>query len=156
MDRHAGDRGRRAPCDTGGVPRRWTLHGLNNGAIFSATDPGVRRLPRPRARTRSAHGGTWLTAWRDAAPRARHSPTISRGASRTSADARSIAVARATLRGYARDIVDFLRALARPTRHGGLFELPPEHPRGFMRLLAQRRGIILVTGHYGNWEIGSS
>ena len=28
------------------VPRRWTLHGLNNGAIFSATRRGVGFLPR--------------------------------------------------------------------------------------------------------------
>ena len=29
------------------LPRRWTLHGLNNGAIFSATYRGVGALPPP-------------------------------------------------------------------------------------------------------------
>ena len=36
-----------------------------------------------------------------------------------------------------------------------LFELPPEYLQRFTRVLAQQRGAILVTGHYGNWEIGS-
>ena len=31
-----------------GVPRRWTLHGLNNGTIFGATYHGVGALPRRR------------------------------------------------------------------------------------------------------------
>jgi len=44
------------------VPRRWTLHGLNNGLIFSATYHGVRILPRAVSYA-IGRVGTWL-AWR--------------------------------------------------------------------------------------------
>src|SRR4051812_14179849 len=34
------------PASAETPPRRWTLHGMNNGAIFACTYHGVRRLPR--------------------------------------------------------------------------------------------------------------
>ena len=36
-----------------------------------------------------------------------------------------------------------------------LFDFTPEHARLFETLLAQGQGHLLVSGHYGNWEIGS-
>ncbi len=61
-----------------------------------------------------------------------------------------------TLRSYARDAIDFLRALEAP---GGdprdLFDIVDEHRQVFESLLARGRGIVLITGHYGNWEVGS-
>ena len=45
-----------------GIRRRWTLHGLNNGAIFSATYRGVGMLPR-RVSYGIGSAGTWI-AWR--------------------------------------------------------------------------------------------
>jgi KDO2-lipid IV(A) lauroyltransferase len=61
-----------------------------------------------------------------------------------------------TLRSYAADTIDFLRALSQaPADTCELFDLRPEHRRVFEDLGAAGRGIILVTGHYGNWEIGS-
>ena len=63
--------------------------------------------------------------------------------------------ARLTLRSYARDVIDFLRALETPVaRTRSMFHYEPEHARLFADLLGRGRGIILVTGHYGNWEIG--
>ena len=38
--------GRGGQATRAAAPRRWTLHGLNNGLIFSATYHGVRLLPR--------------------------------------------------------------------------------------------------------------
>ena len=35
-----------------------------------------------------------------------------------------------------------------------LFDYTPEDAQLFVDLLAQGRGVILVTGHYGNWEAG--
>ena len=52
-----------APADRrDAMPRRWTLHGLNNGAIFGATYRGVGVLPRAVSYA-IGHVGTWL-AWR--------------------------------------------------------------------------------------------
>ena len=61
-----------------------------------------------------------------------------------------------TLRANARDVVDFLRAItATDEWQRQLFDFDPEGARLFKTLLADGRGIILVSGHYGNWEIGS-
>jgi KDO2-lipid IV(A) lauroyltransferase len=61
-----------------------------------------------------------------------------------------------TYRAYARDIIDFLRAAALPRGEArDLFVVSDAHRQLFVDLLAEGRGIILVTGHYGNWEIGS-
>jgi KDO2-lipid IV(A) lauroyltransferase len=61
-----------------------------------------------------------------------------------------------TFRSYARDAIDFLRALGAP---GGdprkLFDIVDQHRQVFEGLLARGRGIVLITGHYGNWEVGS-
>lgn len=61
-----------------------------------------------------------------------------------------------TYRAYARDIIDFLRAASLPKEAvRDLFVVSAAHRQLFVDLLAEGRGIILVTGHYGNWEIGS-
>jgi lauroyl/myristoyl acyltransferase len=135
------------------VPKRWTLHGLNNGWIFGATCRGVRRFPR---RVSYALGdiGTWI-AWR-LMPRTRSA--VADNLRALFPDEPSAALerrARVTLRAYARDVVDFLRALQlSPAEARALFDYAPEHERLFETLLAQGRGIILVSGHYGNWELG--
>ena len=41
-----------------------------------------------------------------------------------------------------------------PAEAPALFDYSPEDAQLFETLLAQGRGIILVTGHYGNWELG--
>jgi KDO2-lipid IV(A) lauroyltransferase len=65
-------------------------------------------------------------------------------------------LARRTLKAYARDTVDFLNALSLDNEGAAaLFDLPPEYLQRFTEVLARQRGAILVTGHYGNWEIGS-
>ena len=136
------------------VPRRWTLHGLNNGVIFGATCHGVRLLP-PQVSYAIGHAGTWL-AWktmtetRDAL--VANLAAVFPGESRRTLETRALR----TLRSYARDTIDFLRALYAPpgaTEH--LFDLDPQDRKVFTDLGARGRGIILVTGHYGNWEVGS-
>ena len=135
-------------------PRRWTLHGLNNGAIFSATYHGVRTLPRAASYAIGV-AGTWI-AWRTMT-RTREAIADNLAAvfpdeSRPALERRALL----TLRSYARDVIDFLRALGHAaTNPGRVFELADEHSRLFARLLDRGKGLILVTGHYGNWEIGS-
>jgi lauroyl/myristoyl acyltransferase len=63
--------------------------------------------------------------------------------------------AREILGAYARDVIDFIRALgASATEQQALFDYRPEDAQLFHDLLAKGRGLILVTGHYGNWEVG--
>jgi lauroyl/myristoyl acyltransferase len=152
----------RVTSDTGAVladraaaaPRRWTLHGLNNGAIFSATYYGVRTLPRAVSYA-LGHAGTWL-AWRlmarTRAALADNLAPVLPGESRAALERRALA----TFRSYALDVIDFLRALGAPEadrRHQ--FRIEEEHRPLFETILGQGRGMLLVTGHYGNWEVGS-
>jgi KDO2-lipid IV(A) lauroyltransferase len=136
------------------LPRRWTLHGLNNGVIFGATVHGVRTLPRPVSYG-IGYAGTWI-AWRSMTGTRR---AIADNLAAVFPDEPTPSLERralATIRSYAYDTIDFLRALsAAPHESGALFALAPESRRTFMDLHAQGQGMILVTGHYGNWEIGS-
>ncbi len=142
------------PRRPGLEPRRWTLHGLNNGRIFKATCAGVRALPRPVSYA-LGHVGTWL-AWR-LTHHARRAVVDNLRALFPDDDERAVTRrALDTYRAYARDIIDFLRAAALPPGDAGdLFVESETHRQLFADLLAEGRGIILVTGHYGNWEIGS-
>ena len=136
------------------APRRWTLHGLNNGLIFSATYRGVRTLPRGLSYA-IGHVGTWIgwrTMSRTRAAIADNLAAVFPAEDRATLERRALD----TLRSYARDTIDFLRALGQADRNPEpLFEILPEYPRLFARLREAGKGIILVTGHFGNWEIGS-
>jgi KDO2-lipid IV(A) lauroyltransferase len=135
-------------------PRRWTLHGLNNGAIFKATIASVRRLPKPVSYV-IGDACTWLAARLMPATRTALAGNLQ--ASRPDASPAALdRLARRTLKAYARDTIDFLHSLSLDDeRSAALFELPPEYLQRFTQVLAGQRGAILVTGHYGNWEIGS-
>jgi KDO2-lipid IV(A) lauroyltransferase len=135
------------------LPKRWTFHHLNNGLIFGLTVRGVRVLPRAVSYA-IGYAGSWL-AWR-----------LMRDTNR--AVASNLAVVRPetsererqraaldTYREYARDTIDFLRALsASPGELAATFDLPDENRRIFESVRALGRGGLLVTGHYGNWEAG--
>jgi KDO2-lipid IV(A) lauroyltransferase len=135
-------------------PRRWTLHSLNNGAIFGATWYGVRHLPRAVSYA-IGDAGTWLagqTMPGTCAALADNLRAVLPDASETDLARR----ARATLKAYARDTVDFIRALACDDAAAtALFDVAADATRRFDAVLAQGRGALLVTGHFGNWELGS-
>jgi len=136
------------------VPRRWTLHGLNNGSIFTATYHGVRTLPRSVSYA-IGHVGAWL-AWRCMTSTrqaiADNLSVLFPLENRATLERRALD----TLRSYARDAIDLLRALGDPDADPRqLFDIVDEHRHVFESLLAQGRGIVLITGHYGNWEVGS-
>jgi KDO2-lipid IV(A) lauroyltransferase len=135
------------------VPRRWTLHGLNNGLIFSATRKGVSFLPRSVSYA-IGHVGTWI-AWRTmASSRAAIADNLAAlfpGESRGQLERRALD----TFRSYARDVIDFLRALsASDSEAEELFHIAEPYLALFDGLRAEGRGIILVSGHFGNWEVG--
>lgn len=135
------------------VPSRWTLHGLNNGVIFAATCRSVAVLPRS-ASYAIGKACTWL-AWRlmtqTRAALIDNLRALFPDASEDELDARSLQ----TLRAYAYDVIDFLRAIEAPAAQASrMFEWRPRDEQLFRDRLAHGRGVILVTGHYGNWEIG--
>jgi lauroyl/myristoyl acyltransferase len=135
-------------------PRRWTLHGLNNGAIFGAARYGVRHLPKA-ASYAIGDAATWLAARSMPATVAALADNVS--AIRPHASRAELAQqARATLKAYARDTIDFIKALTDDEQQAGaLFDLPDEYLPRFQDVLARGRGALLVTGHFGNWELGS-
>src|SRR5207342_2336910 len=55
---------------------------------------------------------------------------------------------------YTRDVVDFLRAVEQDSQGEELFEYDDDATERVRRLHAQGRGVLLVSGHYGNWEAG--
>ena len=136
-------------------PRRWTLHGLNNGWLFRATVRGVTVLPRPLSYA-IGHAGTWI-AWR---LMAQSNAALADNLRALFPDDDAAALRRralATYRAYACDTIDFLRSLdAGPQDLGRLFVIPDSTEGLFKELLKDGRGFLLVTGHYGNWEIGSA
>jgi KDO2-lipid IV(A) lauroyltransferase len=65
-------------------------------------------------------------------------------------------MARRTLKAYARDTIDLIRSLSLSERDASdLFHMSEAHRALLRDVLALGRGAILVTGHYGNWEIGT-
>lgn len=131
----------------------WTRHRLNSGFVFRWTRSGVSRFPR-RLSYAIGHVGTWI-AWR-LMPHMRTAVAdnlrpIFPDESQRQLERRALQ----TIRAYACDVIDFIRALgATAAENAGAFDVSDDGGRVFHDLLAEGRGIILVTGHYGNWEIG--
>lgn len=139
----------RADTDLSSV--RWHAGALNNGLIFGATYHGVTRLPRACSYG-LGHVGTWLAYhfMRDGTRALIDNLRVVRPGS-AEADLKRLALL--TYRSYARDTIDFIRSL-RMNRA----QLPPmvAAPGGnrLEEILGQRRGVIVVGGHFGNWELG--
>jgi KDO2-lipid IV(A) lauroyltransferase len=136
------------------VPRRWTAHRLNSGAIFNATCRGVAILPR-EVSYGIGHVGTWL-AWRTMAE-TREALVDNLRALFPHESGRALQKrALQTMRSYARDVIDFLRASdvdGEDATH--LFRFREADGDRFRGILSRGRGMIFVSGHYGNWEVGS-
>jgi KDO2-lipid IV(A) lauroyltransferase len=134
-------------------PRGWTHHGLNSGLIFRWTCKGVSRFPAALSYG-IGHVGTWL-AWRTM-PQTRAAVADNLSAifpdeSRRQLERRALS----TIRAYANDVIDFIRAIEAPQDELTLLaDVVERDGQLFRELLAAGRGVILVTGHYGNWEMG--
>src|SRR5512138_806363 len=94
------------------APRKWTLHGMNNGAIFAITYHGVRRLPRAVSYGIGHYGSSLVARFapRATAAIADNLRAIFPGESESRLRARALE----TYRSYTRDAIDFLRALEDP------------------------------------------
>ena len=130
---------------------RWYARGLNNGAIFGATYHGVSWAPR-WCTYGIGHLGTWLAyhLMRD-------------GTQALLANLRVVCpdappselrrLALLTYRSYARDTIDFIRSLSMDASRlrGMVAQLDSDR---FDELLHEGRGVLVVGGHFGNWELG--
>jgi lauroyl/myristoyl acyltransferase len=135
------------------IPRRWTHHRLNSGLIFGLTVRGVRTLPRSVSYG-IGHAGTWL-AWRlmteTNAAVADNLRAVMPAASQAELRRRALEI----YRSYAYSTIDFLRAVSADDEQArATFDVRPEDRAIFEGVLARDKGGLVVTGHYGSWEIG--
>lgn len=139
----------RADTDLSSV--RWHAGGLNNGLIFGATYHGVTRLPRACSYS-LGHVGTWLAYhfMRDGTRALIDNLRVVRPGA-TKDELRALALL--TYRSYARDTIDFIRSLGMNSAQlAPMMSEPGGHPLD--ELLGRRTGVIVVGGHFGNWELG--
>ena len=130
---------------------RWHAGAFNNGLIFGATYHGVTRMPRRvelRHRTRRARGSRTAAC---ATARARDRQPARRAPGRLRTELRRLALL--TYRSYACDTIDFIRSLSMDRAQFAPMIAQLDSHR-FDELLAEGRGVILVGGHFGNWELG--
>jgi KDO2-lipid IV(A) lauroyltransferase len=133
----------------------WTRHSVNTGTAFRAIYALATHLPRPVARG-LARSGTEV-AWRTM-PDTRSAlrgnfagafPDLSAEAADT--------LAHRTFHSYAADVLDLIRAVPlSPDASLDLFEDVAGQGAPFLEALDGGKGVILVTGHFGNWEIGGA
>lgn len=130
---------------------RWHARGLNNGAIFSATYHGVTHAPRW-----CSYGigrvGTWIAyhLMRDGTEGLLENLRVVLPAA-SPRELRRLALL--TYRTYARDTIDFIRSLSMTPAQLSPLVAQWDGDR-FDELLAERRGVIVIGGHFGNWELG--
>ena len=130
------------------------MHGLNSGAIFAATYHGVRILPASLCYG-IGHVGAWI-AWRLMPGSNAALADNLRAVFAHEPEERLRRRALDVYRSYTRDAIDFLKAVsAGEARAQQMFEIHPERLAKLQALHAEGRGIILVTGHHGNWEAGA-
>ncbi len=128
---------------------RWHLHGLNTGFVFGLTRFGVTHLPAAWSYA-IGHVGTGLAfrLMREATSALVRNFRLAF----PEKDEREVrALALRTYRSYGKDTIDFLRGLEmdrpRLSRHIA-------DASGFYDMLALGKGILVVSGHFGNWELG--
>ncbi len=130
---------------------RWHAGALNNGLIFGATYYLVVRLPR---RWSYAIGwvGTWIAyhLMRDGTRAIIENLKIVRPDAN---DAELRKLARLTYRCYGRDTIDFIRSLG--MERAELETMIVSLNTGILdQLIREGRGVLIVGGHFGNWELG--
>jgi KDO2-lipid IV(A) lauroyltransferase len=129
---------------------RWHLHGLNTGTIFGLTHWGVAHIPRQLSYA-IGHLGTWIAfrSMKQATAALVDNlrvvmPALDEGERR--------ALALRTYRSYARDTIDFIRSLSMDSRELGEMLSPLST---YDRVRRDGRGLLLLTGHIGNIELGA-
>jgi lauroyl/myristoyl acyltransferase len=134
------------------APVRWVTHRLNGAFIVGGSYLGSRYAPLPISWP-VAHAGAWLVGHGMASVRDALVDNL-RSVLPHESDAQLRRRAYRTCHTYTDDWMDFMRSLSWP-REKVLERFTYEHPERLTDALALGRGVILVTGHYGNWEAGS-
>jgi KDO2-lipid IV(A) lauroyltransferase len=134
-----------------GLTVRWHAGAFNNGLILGATYHSVSRLPR-RCSYGIGHVCMWLAhrLMRDG------TRSVIENLRVVCPDAPESELRRLALlmyRSYACDTIDFIRGLSLDRAHFEPMVAQLDSER-FDDLLAEGRGVILVGGHFGNWELG--
>jgi KDO2-lipid IV(A) lauroyltransferase len=134
-----------------GPDPRWLTHGLNNGWFFTLSYRLVLALPRVISYG-LADIGTWI-AWRTMRDTT-HAIEDNLRAVVPDAPPRELSrLALATYRSYARDVADFMRGVSAPPGETEAM-FTPHGIDTIYRVREQGRGALIVTGHFGNWELG--
>jgi KDO2-lipid IV(A) lauroyltransferase len=130
---------------------RWHPRGLNNRAIVAATYYGVTHLP-PWLSHRIGHAGTWLAyhLMRQGTQGLLQNFAVM-FPDRDPADLRDLALR--TYRSYARDVIDFMRSLKMTPKETRRLVSRLE-TRALEQAMAEGRGAIVLSAHFGNWELG--
>lgn len=130
---------------------RWHPRGLNNGLIFGLTHRGVATLPTwmtyPMGYVGSTLAYRFQTSGRNALLE------NFRGIFPEKSEAELKALALRTYRSYARDVVDFMRSLSK-SGDELLREIRLIDRAALDEAIAGGRGVISVSAHFGNWELG--
>jgi KDO2-lipid IV(A) lauroyltransferase len=130
---------------------RWHAGALNNGLIFGATYYGCTWMPRACSHA-IGYTGTWL-AYRFMREGTKAIVENLRVVLPQAPDKELQRLALLTYRSYGRDTIDFIRSLG--MGRGQLESMVSGMETGQLdNLLADKRGVVLVGGHFGNWELG--
>ena len=137
-------------ADAGVAQTTWHAGRFNNGLIFSATYHGVTWLPGWCSHA-IGHASTWL-AYHLMRSGTRALIQNLRCVRPAASEKELRRLALLTYRSYARDTIDFIRALG--NRTDLLTSVQTPDADRFSSVIAQGRGVIVVGGHFGNWELG--
>lgn len=129
---------------------RWELHGLNTDTIFGLTCWGVTHMPR-RLSDGIGRVGTWLAFHMMKEATAALVSNL-RVVAPDLAERELRRLALRTYRSYARETIDFIRSIS-TDRHDLTSWLSPSSTFGPVR--PDGHGLLLVTGHLGNIELGA-
>ena len=133
-------------------PIRWVTHRLNGAFVVGGSYLGSRYAPLPISWP-VAHAGAWLVG--HCMPSVRDALVDNlRAVFPNESDRQLRRRAYRTCHTYTDDWMDFMRSLSW-SREKALERFRYEHGERLTDALALGRGVILVTGHFGNWEAGS-
>jgi len=137
------------------VRATWTRHFFNTGTAFRTMYRMATALPRPVASTLT-FGGTRVAYWTLRGTRAAVADNFRRAFPDLS-PAEIDALTLRTYHSYSNDVLDLFRSVSMPQERAlELFENCDLHGGAFMQAREGGKGVILVTGHFGNWEIGGA
>jgi KDO2-lipid IV(A) lauroyltransferase len=137
--------------ETAAPPPRWYTHRLNRPAVYRAGAMVASALPRPARLTLARAVARRAAGWFPV-ERARVAANVARVRPEADAGARERLV-EDVFRHFAicfADLISTNRRVSRPERLLAGIE-GDEH---LLEAIAEGRGLVLVTAHLGNWELG--